>query len=142
MQNFVEIFDSAFYYILFAIDFLLIKSDFFIFSDLEKFCPNDTKHERRKNHYSKNENTASVDDIEQTQDGHNKSRTVGGINVYVHHGGDSATRTENFLKWRKMIQRKSNDNKESWTVSVVLTTYDLAIRDLALLRKQSFGLDR
>ena len=65
-----------------------------IFSDLEKFCPNDTKHERRKNHYSKNENTVSVDDIEQTQDGDNESRTVGGINVYVHHGGDSTTRTE------------------------------------------------
>ena len=62
--------------------------------------------------------------------------------MYVHHGGDSSMRTDNFLKWKKMIQRKSNGKKESWTVSVVLTTYDLAIRDLALLKKQSFGLDR
>ena len=72
----------------------------------------------------------------------NTENSIGGINVYVHHGGDSVTRSENFLKWKKMIQSRSNGQKGSWAVSVVLTTYDLAIRDLGLLRKLSVGPNR
>ena len=84
--------------------------------------------------------------------------------MYVHHGGDSDVRAENFRQWQKRI-RRNNERKERregnerngdgtgggagggggalpWCVSVVLTTYDLAIRDLSLLRRQSNGPDR
>ena len=117
--------------------------NFSLFLDLEKFCPQNTGRKNKKNAGSHHENNTDNSDV-----------STGGINVYVHHGGDKETRTENFLNWRKKIKKKSNrgnesfnngyenSKKENWSVSIVLTTYDLAIRDLALLRKQSIGADR
>ena len=81
------------------------------------------------------------------------------IHVYIHHGGDRQTREEAFLSWRKNVNRHARqrsqqgdinhhnysnsgyhngdtrDSTDPWEISVVLTTYDLAIKDVALFKK-------
>jgi len=70
------------------------------------------------------------------------------INVHVHHG-NKEERMSDFEAWRKrlsvsakvrsrsgkMNHHQSASSTSSWKVSIVLTTYDLAIKDVAVFQK-------
>ena len=74
-----------------------------------------------------------------------------GLSLHIHHGSKTE-RHEQFNKWskklasaRQQLQRSNNNEgmrKKSEHISIVITTYELAIKDLSLLKKQSKGLYR
>ena len=75
------------------------------------------------------------------------------ISVHIHHG-NKVERHDQFNKWskkltstRQQLQRSQNHyingastSKKAEHISVVITTYELAIKDMHLLKKQSRGM--
>ena len=57
-----------------------------------------------------------------------------GVDVYVHHG-EKETRIINFRHWLKSINNEVISNLKSTNIKVVLTTYDMTIKDVDLFKK-------
>ncbi len=57
-----------------------------------------------------------------------------GVDVYIHHG-EKETRIINFRHWLKSINNEVISDPESKSIKVVLTTYDMTIKDVDLFKK-------
>ena len=89
---------------------------------------------------------------------------VGAVSLHVHHGGDKAAREEAFEHWLKQTRKalyngagtgawrgagigdvknkstsRGGGSSNDWKISLVLTTYDLALKDEHLLRRLRKG---
>jgi SNF2 family DNA or RNA helicase len=57
-----------------------------------------------------------------------------GVDLYIHHG-DKESRVPSFRNWLKSTNNEIISNAKSMKIKIVLTTYDMIIKDVDLLKK-------